>query len=116
MAYKDLRQYIQRLEEEGELTHVSAEVDWDLEIGAISRRAIDLRSGALLFNRVKGYPQGHRILANLLGPSRPLHALCALALNLPKDTPVPELIEWFAAKTSERIRPIIVDRAPCKDN
>ena len=29
MAYKDLRQFIQRLEQEGEITNVDAEVDWD---------------------------------------------------------------------------------------
>ncbi len=116
MPYKDLRQYIRRLEEEGELTHVEAEVDWDLEVGAISRRAIDRRSGALLFDRIKGYPKGRRILANLLGPSQPVHGLFALACNLPKDTPVPELIEWFARKSTEVIRPVVVDRAPCKEN
>jgi 4-hydroxy-3-polyprenylbenzoate decarboxylase len=115
MAYKDLRQYIRRLEEEGEITHIEVEVDWDLELGAISRRAIDLRSGALLFNRIKGYP-GHRILANLLGPSNPTHALFALAMNLPKETPPLRLIEEFGGKSSEGIRPMVVDWAPCKEN
>ncbi|MDP2727041.1 MAG: UbiD family decarboxylase, partial [Dehalococcoidia bacterium] len=110
MAYKDLRQYLQRLEEEGELTHVEVEVDWDLEIGGISRRAIDRKSGALLFNHIKGYPQGYRILANPLGPSQPVHALFSLALNQPKDTHVLDLIDWFGHKTNECIRPTVVDR------
>lgn len=38
MPHTDLRQYVDKLEEEGELRRVKAEVDWDLEIGAISRR------------------------------------------------------------------------------
>ena len=116
MPFKELRHYIQRLEEEGEITQIDAEVDWDLEIGAISRRAIDRRSGALLFNRIKGYPPGYRVLANLLGPSRPIHALFSLASGHPKDTPVVELIDWFERKSNEVIRPMIVDRAPCKEN
>jgi len=116
MAYKDLRQFIQRLEEEGELSHIEAEVDWELEIGAVSRKAIDNKSGALLFNRVKGYPQGFRVLANLLGPSKPIHNIFALALGQPKDTPVPDLIDWFGQKSNEYIRPMIVDRTPCKEN
>lgn len=116
MAYKDLRQYLKRLEEEGELTHIKAEVDWDLEIGGISRRAIDRRSGALLFHNIKGYPPEYRVLSNPLGPGNPIHALFCLALDQPKDTPILDLINWFARKTNEYIRPIIVDSAPCKEN
>ncbi len=116
MAYKDLRQYLKRLVDERELTVIEAEVDWDLELGAISRRAIDRRSGALLFNRIKGYAPEYRILTNPLGPGSPIHALFSLALDLPKDTPVLELINWFARKSIESVRPIIVDRAPCKEN
>ncbi len=116
MAYKDLRQFIQRLEQEGEITNVDAEVDWDLEIGAISRQAIDRRSGALLFNHIRGCLPGHRVMANILGPSQPIHAVLALALGLPKDTHLLGLIDWFASKFGEQIRPMLVDRAPCKEN
>ena len=37
MALKDLRQWIHQLDEKGELKSISAEVDWDEEIGAITR-------------------------------------------------------------------------------
>lgn len=115
MPFKDLRQYLERLGQEGEITQVEAEVDWDLEAGAISRRAIDRRSGALLFNHVKGYP-GCRLLANPLGPGKPVHALLSLALGHAKDTPVSELIDWVGLKSNECVRPVVVDRAPCKEN
>ena len=36
MAYRDLRQFLEKLKEEGELNEVAAQVDWDLEIGGIS--------------------------------------------------------------------------------
>lgn len=39
MAFKDLREYLDRLEEESELVRIREEVDWDLEAGAIIRRA-----------------------------------------------------------------------------
>ncbi len=116
MAFKDLRQFIQKLEQEGEITKIDTEVDWDLEMGAISRKAIDHKSGALLFNNVKGYPPSQRVMANIIGPSQPVHAILALALGLPKNTPILDLVDWFSRKSTEYIRPIIVDRAPCKEN
>ena len=39
---EDLREYIQILEDNGELRRVTAEVDWNLEIGAITRRLMDV--------------------------------------------------------------------------
>jgi len=35
MAFKDLREYIEKLEEEKEAIKIDEEVDWDLEVGAI---------------------------------------------------------------------------------
>jgi UbiD family decarboxylase len=52
----DMRSFIQRLDEEGELARVKVEVDWKLELGAIARKAYGpppLR--ALLFEKIKGY-------------------------------------------------------------
>lgn len=37
MAFNDLREWIDDLEETNELKRVKAEVDWDEEIGAITR-------------------------------------------------------------------------------
>ena len=41
---KDLREFLEVLKNIGELQEVSIEVDWDLEVGAIIRRAYDLRA------------------------------------------------------------------------
>ena len=38
MSFMDMRQWLMCLENEGELRRITAEVDWDREIGAISRR------------------------------------------------------------------------------
>ena len=37
MGFKDLREFIQKLEEEKEIRRIEAMVDWNLEIGGILR-------------------------------------------------------------------------------
>ena len=38
VGYDDLRGYLELLERQGLLQHVSAQVDWDSELGAIAYR------------------------------------------------------------------------------
>jgi phenylphosphate carboxylase alpha subunit len=113
----DLREFIAQLEAEGEAIRVGAEVDWNLEIGAITRRAIDLRAPAPLFERIAGYPPGYRVFGCPMGPSTPyLHARVAIAMGLPKDTPPLDLIEAVCQRTDQPIPPARVSDAPCKEN
>lgn len=116
MAFSDLREYLEKLEAEGELKRIKAEVDWNLEIGAITRRLIDLRGPAPLFEKIKGYPQGFRVLGNVVAATQPfLHGRLALALGLPRDTPIPSLIEEFVRRTEKGIKPKMVKSGPCKE-
>mgnify|MGYP003346719030 FL=1 len=55
MACMDLRQWIDLLEREGELHRVKAQVDWDGEIGTISRRVLEEQGPALLFENIKDH-------------------------------------------------------------
>ena len=71
MPYADLREYMDRLEAVGELKRIEAEVDWNLELGAIMRRANDLREPALLFEKIKGYPPDTKVFANIIGAELP---------------------------------------------
>ncbi|MGD0955755.1 MAG: menaquinone biosynthesis decarboxylase [Candidatus Acidiferrales bacterium] len=68
MAYRDLRDFLRKLEKEGELKRVSAEIDPVLEITEISDRTVKRGGPALLFER----PKGSRIPAvtNLVGSER----------------------------------------------
>ena len=68
MAYRDLRDFLKRLEKEGELARISAEVDPVLEITEISDRVVKAGGPALLFE----HPKGSRIPAvtNLVGTER----------------------------------------------
>jgi 4-hydroxy-3-polyprenylbenzoate decarboxylase len=68
VAYRDLREFLRKLEKEGELHRVTAEADPILEITEITDRVVKAGGPALLFER----PKGSRIPAvtNLLGTER----------------------------------------------
>jgi 4-hydroxy-3-polyprenylbenzoate decarboxylase len=68
VAYRDLREFIHKLEKSGELKRISAEVDPVLEITEITDRVTRAGGPALLFER----PKGSRIplLINMLGSER----------------------------------------------
>ena len=73
MAYRDLREWIARLDKSGELKRIKVEVDPDLEMAEIADRAAKMNGGkggpALLFENVKGHP-GARVLMNQFGSER----------------------------------------------
>ena len=68
MAYRDLREFIAKLEKEGELRRIATEVDPVLEITEITDRVTRAGGPALLFEK----PKGSRIplLINMLGSER----------------------------------------------
>ncbi len=68
MAYRDLREFIGKLEKEGELRRISAEVDPVLEITEITDRVTKAGGPALLFEKPKG--SRHPLLINMLGSER----------------------------------------------
>ena len=68
MTYKDLRDFIEHLEKQGELKRVTAEVDPHLEITEISDRVLRAGGPALLFENVKGSDMP--VLTNLFGTPR----------------------------------------------
>ena len=83
---KDLREYLDALKELGELQEIDEEVDWNLEIGAIIRRAYDLRAPAPLFQNIKGIEKGFRALGGSAGLSANDELkFCRIALSLGFD-------------------------------
>lgn len=117
MPYADLREYMDQLEETGELKRIKKEVDWNLELGAIMRRANDLREPALLFEKIKNYSSDYSIAANLIGAAKPNpYARLCLILEIPVDTPPKEVIEELIRRFSDPIKPVLVNDGPCKEN
>ena len=64
LAYKDLRGYLDAADKIGELRRVE-EADWDLELGAITEVAARATNPkVVLFDKIKGYPKGFRVVTN----------------------------------------------------
>ena len=86
MAYRDLRDFLKRLEKEGELKRITAEVDPVLEITEINDRVVKAGGPALLFEN----PKGSRIpvVTNLVGTERRMN----LALEVDSLTEVADRI------------------------
>jgi len=66
----DLRETLARLDQVDQLERIEG-AHWDLELGGITE-LMALRNGpALLFDRIADYPEGHRVVTNLLNnPAR----------------------------------------------
>jgi 4-hydroxy-3-polyprenylbenzoate decarboxylase len=89
VAYRDLREFLERLEREGELKRIRAEVDWDLEVTEITDRVTKAGGPALLFENLKGYKTPLAI--NLFGS---LRRMC-LALEVNSLQEVADRIAGF---------------------
>ena len=113
MGFMDMRQWLARLEQEGELRRITAEVDWDREIGAIARRVLEKKGPALLFENIKGYTGGRctKLFASGLGARSRL----AMALGFPRDAANRELVQYVMKKNRETIAPVLVGSGPVKD-
>lgn len=94
VAYQDLRDFIRKLEKEGELKRIRVEVDPVLEITEITDRVTRAGGPALLFER----PKGSKIplLINMLGSERRMN----LALEVDKLSDVADRINSYLALQS----------------
>src|SRR5580700_4971267 len=113
MGFLDMRQWMASLEQQGELRRIKAEVDWDREIGAVTRRMLEKKGPALLFENIKGYKDGRctRLFASGLGARSRL----ALALGFPREASNRELVQYVMGKNRETIPPAIVSTGPVKE-
>lgn len=112
--YRDLRDFLQTLEEEGQLVRIKEEVNPEPDIGAAGRAAANIKNGpAVLFEKIKGY--NHPVVTNVHGSWRN-HALM---LGMDKDTPTKEqFFELNRRWDKYPVEPNVVSRedAPCKQN
>lgn len=113
-VYKDLRGFLETLEQEGQLVRVKEEVDPEPNIGAAGRAAANIKNGpAVLFEKVKGYK--YSVVTNVHGSWRN-HALM---LGMDRDTSVKEQFFELSRRWDKYpVKPKIVTReeAPCKQN
>jgi len=110
MAYRDLREFIEKMEEEGELKRIKAEVDWNLELCAIAKLNEEERGPALLFENIKDYRTP--VFTSAFSTPRGL----AVALGLPKDTSFVDTVKTWVERSRHKIPPEYVSDASCKEN
>jgi UbiD family decarboxylase len=117
---KSLREYIDALKTMGELQEVDKEVDWNLKIGAITRTCYETGAPAPLFNNIKGFEKGFRVLGAPVGLSAQkglFLSRVALSLGLDSGVTGPQIIHALAdARKRKGIPPVRIKTAPCKEN
>ncbi|MFJ8822570.1 non-oxidative vanillic acid decarboxylases subunit C [Streptomyces sp. NPDC102467] len=114
MAYDDLRSFLATLEKEGQLLRITDEVlpEPDLAAAANATGRIGENAPALYFDNVKGFTDA-RIALNVHGS----WANHALALGLPRGTPVKEQVEEFARRWDAfPVAPERREDAPWREN
>jgi 4-hydroxy-3-polyprenylbenzoate decarboxylase len=92
---RDLREYIEILEQQGELVRIKQEIDCDLEITEIADRAIKKNGPALLFENVKGHTIP--VLINAFGSLKRI----AIALGVNDINEIVERIENILSFTPQ---------------
>lgn len=108
MIPKDLREFIEALDKSGDLVRIKRGVDWDLEVGAISRRACEAAGPATLFEKIKDYPKGFRILGGVLATWRRV----AVAMGLRPEISIREIHRIYEERIGCPVKPIVVKDSP----
>src|SRR6266446_233244 len=116
-SFGDQRGWIAALRKEGELHEVTAEVDWNIELGTIMRLAQGTGDGpALLFSNIKDYNKKTSRGSKVFGCSLSSYRRVAMLLGLPTDTHPRELVKVARTILSGVIPPKIVKTGPVKEN
>jgi UbiD family decarboxylase len=110
----DLRSWLVTLEEADQLRRVTASVDWDEEIGAITRANLSLGGPALLFENIVGHENTlcRKLLTSGIGNRRQLQ----LMLGLSEDTSDAAIVRHLRDVYKEPVPPRMVDTGPVKEN
>ena len=114
MDYNDLRDWIERADEMGELRTVTG-ASWEQDIGEVSEMLIHtLGSPTVLFDEIPGYPAGQRLLVN----GNATRSRLALTLGLPTDIERRPLMDEFLRLTesTRAVAPEVVETAPIFEN
>jgi UbiD family decarboxylase len=115
-GFRDLRDWLNKVQEMGELKTIQEEVDWNEELAAITYMAAKKKgSPALLFEKIKGYPKGFKVLTNILGSS--LRRI-ALTLGIPLDLTAMNMIRETKDIYKGSLPPEVIDKekAPVNEN
>ena len=107
---KDQREFVETCKRTGDVVIVDKQVDWDLELGAISRRATEIDGPAVVFNNIKDYP-GQSIFVNPISTWR----RAAITLGLPPHAGIPDIYAEYIRRDSNPFEPTLVKDAASRD-
>ena len=111
----DLRDFIKDVDQRGELRLVE-DADWDIEIGSLTETVgATPNPPMLLFDSIKGYPKGYRIVTSVLGTVRRF----ALAMGFPEMRSEREMVEYWRRRLKEGFKPlspVVVETGPVQEN
>jgi 4-hydroxy-3-polyprenylbenzoate decarboxylase len=107
--FKDTRDFIEALRAAGDLQEIEKEVDWDLELGAISRLACEKDGPAVWFKRITDYPEDRTAFANPMATWRRV----ALAFGLPAESSLKDIYAEYEKREGKLIPPVTVKSGPC---
>ena len=112
---RDLRGWMAAVDKIGELKQING-ADWDIEIGAVTEMGHHRgeQSHALLFDNIKGYPQGYRVLSNSLNTTKRL----ALTLGMPTNYTRTEFVKNIKDRITNvhYVQPEVVSSGPILEN
>ncbi len=115
MHYRDLRGWLEGVDSFGELRVVEG-ADWNQEIGAVAEVAAQSEPPpAVLFDKIKDYPAGRRVLTGIHNPT--LKRQC-LTNHLPLDYSRDQFIDaWKKRLDNPRLMPPrVVGSGPLMEN
>ena len=108
---RDLREFLEEAAAGGELRAIDG-TDWNLEMGAIVELVAEKNGPALIFDKIKDYPPGYRVAANLYTSKRRI----AIAMGLDPDTPALEMVKIWRGKDYKAVKPAEVKSGPVMEN
>ncbi|MER6500909.1 UbiD family decarboxylase [Streptomyces sp. NPDC001455] len=111
-AGSDFRSYLDQLTSLGLMHRVDDPVDWYLEAGAINRYLLESGLPGPVYSRVKDSIPGMRLAANMFATFPGV----AVALGLPADTDVYDIIDSYLTRFGRTIEPVIASEGVCRQN
>lgn len=112
----DMRGFIESLREAGELVEVNHEVDWNFEIPAYEVLSGRFGGPAFLFNKIKGIPEGPKVLAApFVGTFYRPHKKAALALGIDPNLDRTRWVQELGKRMAAMMRPVEVSTGSCKE-
>src|ERR1044071_8370451 len=114
MAFNDLREWIADLERRNDLRRIKAQVDWNEEIGAITREVSSRNGPALLFDNIKDHEGTicRRLFTNGTGSRE---RLCRF-IGVSEETSYRDLVPIFKDRFSHPVPPVTVSSGAVKEN